>query len=107
MAGYQFAFSFDSDSNIDDLLSIVISILEDYFYEYSLTDDSIIYIQISFKQKHNKLSSEFSLEKPYHTIKFDTLWIKYKLSIPVFINEYSIGKPLQTKFLMVLLHTST
>ena len=96
MAGSQFGFNFHSDLEIEDFFSIVMSRIKEYFDIYNLSEHDIVYIQISFSQKNKKLLSEFSLEKPFYITRHENLWTENKLSIPVSINQDSIGKPLPT-----------
>ena len=94
MAGNQFGFNFSSDEDVDNLLISVTCRLEDYLSAYNLSEDSIVYVQISFRQKDNKLLSEFSLDKPSHIPNTDLISTEKIISLPVSINEDSIGKPL-------------
>lgn len=64
MVGNQFGFNFSSKKDIDNLFTSVISRLEDYFSAYNLTNDDIIYIQISLRKTDQKLLSKFYLDKP-------------------------------------------
>ena len=96
MAGSQFGFNFSSSSDIENLFSVVMSRLEEYSSAYILSEDAIVYIQISFRQKDKKLLSEFSLQKPSYITNHENLLIQDKLNIPVSINEDSIDKPLPT-----------
>ena len=57
MAGNQFGFDFTSHQDIHNLLTTVVSRLEEYFDDYDLTEDDIVYIQISFRQKDKQLLS--------------------------------------------------
>lgn len=96
MAGYQFGFDFSSNYEIEKLLEVVKSRLHEYFIAYNLTEDAIVYVQISFRQKSKKLLSEFLLEKPSHTTTHENLQLGEKLNIPISTNENSLGKPLST-----------
>ena len=97
IAGNQFGFEYKNINSINDLLSCVNIRLEQYFSSYNLTDESIIYIQLSFSKLDKKLVSEFKLEKKDHN---DNKLISYKnitkqiLSVPVSINKNSLGNPL-------------
>lgn len=54
MAGNQFGFKYkdiDHNYNLNYLDNIVISSLQRLFDVYNLTDDEIVYIQISFRQR--------------------------------------------------------
>ena len=94
MVGNQFGFSFKSTDDIDNLLSDIKSRLDDYLDDYNLTDDSITYIQVSFKSLDVRLFSEFKLNKPIHVSINDFNNTYRKLNIPVSINSDSLGKPL-------------
>ena len=86
MLGNQFGFTFSSDNDIQDLLSIINSRLEDYYQEYNLSDESIIYIQISFRQLNIKLFSDYKMRTiPYITSK-EVIDTKNNLSIPLSTN---------------------
>ena len=50
MAGNKFDFDFSSKNNINDLLSNVNNRLDEYLDVYNLTDQSIVYIQLSFRK---------------------------------------------------------
>lgn len=92
----QFGFTFNSSykHETEQLFSIVISRLKDYFYMYKLSEQSIVYILLRFRQKNKKLLSEFSVDKPSHISKFENILTEKNLTIPVSINEDYIGKPL-------------
>ena len=98
MAGNQTGFSFSGDRDVEHLFTFVTQRLDEYLENYNLTSDVIIYIQLSFRLKDKKLLSEFSLDnnKPSHISKLDhTNLLKNKsLTIPISINEDSLGKPL-------------
>lgn len=94
MAGNQIGFNFSSVNEVEVLFSTVISRLEQYLDMYNLTEQAIVYIQISFTQKDKKLLSEFSLEKPTYISKFENILTQKSLTVPVSVNEDSIGKPL-------------
>ena len=94
MVGNQFGFSFKSTDDIDNLLSDIKFRLNDYLEDYNLSDDSITYIQVSFKQLDIRLLSEFILNKPKHITINDFNNTYRKLNIPVSINSDSLGKPL-------------
>ena len=57
---------------------------------------SIVYIQISYRQKDKKLLYEFISDKPSHLTKHEVLLAQSNLNIPVYINEVSLGKALHT-----------
>jgi hypothetical protein len=86
MLGNQFGFCLNSINDIDDLLSIIQSRLDDSFEEYNLTNASISYLQISFRQLNKKLSSDLLLDKLPYLTKSDILETKRDLNIPVSTN---------------------
>src|SRR6266567_2557832 len=94
MLGNQFGFDFSSEDKIYDLLSIVIDRLEEAFEEYSLIDESVVYVQLTFRRLDTKLLSVFSLDKSNHISNTDIISTKRKLNLPVSVSEDSLGKPL-------------
>ena len=94
MGGNQFGFIFTSSSDINTLYMTVYKRLNDYLDFYKLTQDDIVYVMLSFRQKDKKLLSEFSLSEKAHIPKSDFIITDKKLNVPVSINEDSIGKPL-------------
>ena len=89
MAGNQFGFIYSCESDIKGLFSVISNKLEEYMGYYNLGSDTIVYIQITFRQKDKKLLSEFSLEKPSNFPKYETSLVDSELflPIPVSINE--------------------
>lgn len=57
MAGNQFGFDFNSNGDLDNLLSTIKLRLEDYFNQYNLTNQSIVYAQLIFRKIDTKLLS--------------------------------------------------
>lgn len=94
MAGNQFGFDFSSSVNIDYLLYNINTRLDEYFDVYNLSNESIIYIQVSFRKMDTKLLSEFYLHKPDHVSIYDNIITQKKLNIPLSVNEVSLGSPL-------------
>ena len=97
MAAYQFGFNYRHKDIIKSLLDVVTKRLIEYMVLYNLTEESIVYIQISFRQKDKKLLSEFlpvHRDNVSYIPKPDLNNIDSNLSIPVSINEESLGKPL-------------
>jgi hypothetical protein len=94
MLGNQFGFDFSSEDKIYDLLGIVIDRLEEAFEEYNLIDESVVYVQLTFRKLDTKLLSVFSLDKSNHISSTDIISTKRKLNIPVSVSEDSLGKPL-------------
>lgn len=68
MAGSEFGFDYSSSEKIDNLLQIVKIRLEEYFDVYDISDESILYVQLSFMRMDNKLLSQLK-HKPGHISK--------------------------------------
>lgn len=97
MAGNQFGFIFHSDQSIYDFYGIVRDRLEEYFKDYNLIDDDIVYVELSFKKFNTKLFSEFSIEDFKHKdpfIEISNLSENKLLNIPISVSEDYLGKPL-------------
>ena len=97
MVGNQFGFNYSCESDIIGLLTAVSERLEEYMISYNLTEDAIVYIQITFIQKDKKLLSEFSFpcvtktdkRNVYHIPKPEIALVETNLLIPVSINKIS------------------
>lgn len=99
MAGNQFDFNYDCYYKINDLLTVINNKLDDYFSDYNLSDNSVLYVEVTFRQLDNKLLSEFSLQmqaKPVYVKGSENkaLVTTRDLNIPVSVNKDSIGNPL-------------
>ena len=100
MAGNQCGFNYTCDSDIKGLFTVVSDKLEEYMSSYNLSEEAIVYIEITIRQKDKKLLSEFSLpscdgkHNITHIPKFHIFKVENYLSIPVSINEDYLGKPL-------------
>ena len=97
MVGNQFGFNYICKSDIEDLLTVTCMKLEEYMIDYNLTEDAIVYIQLSFRQKDKKLLSEFALlpgSVSNHVPGSDLALVERNLAIPVSIHKDSLGKPL-------------
>ena len=99
MAGNQLGFIYSCESDIKGLYTAVSKRLQECMVMYNLTDDAIVYIQITLRQKDKKLLSEFSLEKPSHIAKHEIASVETTLFIPASINEDYLGKPLPVNVL--------
>lgn len=98
IAGSQFGFYYYSNDKIDNLLQIVNNRLEDCFNTYNITDELILYVQLSFKLLDNKLLSEFLLtHNPKYITKQENLPTTKKLNIPVYINKDSLANELSVE----------
>lgn len=95
MAGSQLGFNYTSNEDIDNLQSEVNQRLEEHFKDYNLIDDNVNYVQLRMKSLDIKLLSEFSLDKPYYEPKSQVNATHNKLNIPIFVNDDSLGKPLE------------
>lgn len=49
MAGNQFGFRYDNETNLSDLYFDILQRLEQYYSSYNLSDSDIVYIQVSFR----------------------------------------------------------
>ncbi len=87
MAGNQFGFGFYSDSDIQGLFSVLMGRLKDAFERYKLTEDDVVYVELSFRPKDKKLLSEFSLDKPSYITPHEIFLTEKKLTIPVSTND--------------------
>jgi hypothetical protein len=96
MAGSQFGFQYKNSEDVNNILFAVNGCLEDYFSEYNLRDESVSYIQLSFRKLDTVLLKEFVLNKPDNLSEIGYSEIKRRLNIPLSINEKSLGKPLET-----------
>lgn len=95
MAGNQFGFNYSSNDKIDNLLQIVNNRLENALEAYNISDDSILYVQLTLKPMDTKLLSEFMLfYKPRHITKEESMVTNKNLNIPLSIKKDSLGKHL-------------
>lgn len=83
MAGNQFGFNFSSLLDIKGLFDVVTEKLSDYMEDYNLTDESIVHVELIFRQIDKRLLSEFHLEKPSHVSRFEVIKTEKDLIIPV------------------------
>lgn len=83
MLGNQFGFTLHSNNDIFDLLFVIKNRLEEYFQEYNISNEDIVYLQVSFRRLNIKLFSEFKLDKLPHIPNSDILDIKNNLKIPI------------------------
>ena len=99
MSGNQFGFVYSYESDVKGLFSTVSARLIQTMIDYNLTEDDIVYIQVTFRQKDKKLLSEFSLDNLSLIPKPEFSLVETNLSIPVSINEDYLGKPLPVDIL--------
>jgi len=96
MAGNQFGFKYNSVDDLHTLFNDIKVRLADYFGYYNLSDDEIIYIQVSFRTLDRILYSDLVLDKTKlknlsPSSAKATLDI---ISIPTTTDEDSLGKSL-------------
>ena len=94
MAGNQYGFIYSFHEAIINLYSVVSSRIQHYMAMYNLTNDQIYYINLIFYQQDRKLLSEFALTKPSHISNCENSLTADILTVPISVNEDSIGKPL-------------
>jgi hypothetical protein len=94
MAGNQFGFNYRSDFDIKCLYQQVKFRLDDYFSHYHLTNNDILYVQLSFRMMDIKFFSKFKIDKPIYVSHTDHNKLNKMISIPVSVNENYLGKPL-------------
>jgi len=95
MCGSQFGFPYNSMDNISVLLDTIITRLDESLSHYQVGNESIVYVQVSFRKLSSKLLSEFTLEKPSYISEGETKLVRKDLTIPMSINENSLGLPLR------------
>ena len=95
MAGNQFGFVYSCKTNVNELQLVVRDRLEELLDEYNISAQDVRYVMISFRQKDQKLLSEFSIDKKHHISTPDFKLAENKLTVPVSVNEESLGIPLR------------
>ena len=103
MAGNQYGFIYSFHKAIINLYSVVSSRIQHYMAMYNLTNDQIYYINLIFYQQDRKLLSEFALTKPSHISNCENSLTAVILTVPIPVNEDSIGKPLGVIFVYITL----
>lgn len=109
MCGNQFPFDYKSIEQIESLFQIVNKRIEDTFDEYKFSNADIVYVQLSFRKLDVKLLAEFTLDKSYikseqmkgsdsFVKRTDVDTITTTKSVPVSLNEDSLGTPLKVEF---------
>lgn len=94
MTGNQFAFVYDSDSNITILQDDIIKSLSKLLDEYDLTEDDIIYFQLIFKLIDRKFLSDLSYDPISVDNKNKTILNRQVKLFPLDVNPNLLGKPL-------------
>ena len=102
MAGSQFGFNYNCQSQIEWLFDIIKSRIANTFDVYNMTNDDIVYIQITFRKLDVKLLSDFILDKTLGVTKAMTKTEIDRISdtsnIPVSTDESSLGTVLKVTF---------
>ena len=94
MTGNQFAFNYFHLRDIELMFETIVFKLEQHYSLYSTSQDDIEYVQLVFRVRDEILLSEFALVKPKHVPKKENEIVVNKLSIPVSINQKSLGNAL-------------
>jgi len=103
MAGNQFGFKILNIEDLEDLEVIVKERVNKSLDVYSLLDEDILYIQLSFKKVDSQIISEFSLKNSQivaSSIKDNQEKVVSinTANIPISVNHNTIGKPLTLDF---------
>lgn len=102
MAGSQFGFNYNCPGQIVWLFDIVKSRIANTFDVYNMSNDDIVYIQISFRKLDVKLLSDFTLDKTLDVInnmtKTEMETISDTSNMPVSTDESSLGTNLKITF---------
>jgi hypothetical protein len=96
MAGNQFGFKYNSVNDLHILFNDIKVRLDDYFGYYNLSDDEIIYVQVSFRALDRMVYSDLLLDKNKLTnLSPSTVRTTLDIiSIPTTRDENDLGKPL-------------
>lgn len=101
MCGNQFSFDYTNTSNIENLQTLVEGRIFDFFGNYKLSDDDVVYVQLRFRKVNTQLLSKFSIVNDNTEVEVYNFMAKsvYKKldglsNIPVSVNESCLGKPL-------------
>lgn len=82
MAGSQLGVQYNNEEDINHLLLAVNTRLNDYFNDYNLSDNSVSYVQLTFRKLDKVPLSELSLNKPEYLADTEVNQVKRKLNIP-------------------------
>ena len=99
MAGSQFGLNYNNVSQIDSLFDIVKIRIASTFDVYNMTNDDIVYIQLTFRKLDIKLLADFTLDK--NSIVNDNITdreintIISTTNIPMSTDESSLGTALR------------
>lgn len=59
MVGNPFGFIYDTENSLNDLYKIFRYKVEDYFKEYNLLDEEVIYLRITFRKYDIRILADF------------------------------------------------
>lgn len=90
---------YDQNYKLNNVYNILVNRLELYMEDYNLTQEDIVYVELSFRKKDKVLLSEFSCDKDQlkHIDNNLILNTNKLINIPISINEDSLGKPLDVE----------
>lgn len=93
MTGNQFGFNYSTKLELPSLFNDIKVRLEDYFGHYNLTDEDIVYIQVSFRLLDKMLYSGLFLDSEESNSPTSRSTLNM-ISMPTSTNEVDLGKPL-------------
>ena len=99
MCGNQFGFDYNSAGDIDKLFSIVIDKIDESFQGYGLSDDDIVWVQLTFRVVDVRLLSEFFIDNNKLDIALpsDKARVVKGINIPLSVDKNSLGSSLHTQ----------
>lgn len=102
MCGYQFSFDYTGIQDVQGLHENVEDRIAEFYKDYNITDEDVVYVQISFRKVNIQLLAEFCLDDDSTEIdNFITKPVYKKLeglsNVPVSVNEFYLGKSLLTE----------
>lgn len=99
LAGNQFGFTYESDYSINDLYNVFRNKLEDYFKDYHIIDEDIVYVEISFRKFDTKIVSDFKKDRFFSNQLIAKNNIKDNnrnmLNVPISVHKATLGKLLE------------
>lgn len=91
MCGNQFVLNYNGTNDIKILRDIVEARLNEFFAIYNVSDEDVVYVQLSFSKLNTKLLSEFALDKKSIDNKSVSETVHKQISditnIPLSVNE--------------------
>lgn len=84
MVGNQFGFHYTSDHSLIDLFNDINIRLDEYLSSYNLSDEEILYIQISFRVLNKKIFNSLRVIEDNNVSVSENKRLKSVISIPVF-----------------------